>query len=303
MSIFKRGITAVATQAPMVLSASRRTDIPAFFMPWFMQGIARGFFEVENPYNRRLFRVDVRPDRVHSIVFWSKNYAPFLEGGFDRRLQERGYNLFFHYTLNGRQPLLEPGVPPVADRLEQLARLCRRHDPRAITWRFDPICHFSDSAAPHKPPQNNLAGFAEIAQRAAALGVRRCVTSFYDDYAKVRRRVRRGTSLGFSDPPLARKIAILNRMESFLGKIGVTLYTCCEKTLMDNLPATCSIQKSACIPHDILVELFGGALPGTADRGQRRQLGCGCRISRDIGSYRHQPCRHNCLYCYASPAP
>ena len=286
-----------------VLSASRRTDIPAFYLEWFMAGIKRGAFDVVNPYSRKVTTVDARPSLVHSIVFWSKNFGPFLSANDGQRLTGAGYHLFFNFTVNSPSPLLEPNLPPLSERRRQMEILAGRFGAESVDWRFDPICHFSDSAAPHKPPQNNLAGFAEIAQRAAALGVRRCVTSFYDDYAKVRRRVRRGTSLGFSDPPLARKIAILNRMESFLGKIGVTLYTCCEKTLMDNLPATCSIQKSACIPHDILVELFGGALPGTADRGQRRQLGCGCRISRDIGSYRHQPCRHNCLYCYASPAP
>jgi hypothetical protein len=90
-------------------------------------------------------------------------------------------------------------------------------------------------------------------------------------------------------------------MEAFLGNLGMTLQTCCERKVMAALPAISTIQKSACIPHDILVELFGGRLPGTADRGQRRNQGCGCNISRDIGSYRTQPCRHNCLYCYASP--
>ncbi|MGB5987890.1 MAG: DUF1848 domain-containing protein [Desulfobacterales bacterium] len=287
---------------PIVLSASRRTDIPAFYMPWFMENIDRGYFEVENPFNRRPYRVAAHPEQVHSIVFWSKDYSPFLAAEFDRRLEQRGYHLFFHFTLNSQQPLLEPGVPPLEARLNQLRRLCHRHDPRAVTWRFDPICHLLDAVDPAGHIETNLADFTTIAREAAALGIERCVTSFFDDYAKVRRRTRRQGSIRFWQPPLKEKIAILEHLQGVLQPLGMTLSTCSEKELLAALPATSPIQKSACIPHDILVDLFGGALPGTPDLGQRRQRGCGCHTSRDIGAYRQQPCRHNCLYCYASPA-
>ena len=183
-----------------------------------------------------------------------------------------------------------------------MAQLCRNHDPRAISWRFDPICHFYDAVDPQRRIQNNLSGLAKIARRIAPLGIRRCITSFFDGYAKVHRRARRLSSLRFWDPPVEEKVRILTRMEGVLRGMGITLQTCCERTLLEALPASSPIQKSACIPHDILVDLYGGQLPGTPDRGQRRQQGCGCHISRDIGSYRHHPCRHNCLYCYASPS-
>jgi hypothetical protein len=66
----------------IVLSASRRTDIPAFYMPWFMEGIARGEFEVVNPYSRKTTRVPATTPPVHTIVFWSKNFGPFIDGGW-----------------------------------------------------------------------------------------------------------------------------------------------------------------------------------------------------------------------------
>ena len=102
---------------PTVISASRRTDIPAFYMPWFMEGVGRGYFDVENPFSGRLSRVAMHPEQIHSIVFWSKNYAPFLSGDYDRRLQAMGFRILFYFTLNSHDPRPEPGVPPLKDRL------------------------------------------------------------------------------------------------------------------------------------------------------------------------------------------
>ena len=85
---------------PAILSASRRTDIPAFYLDWFMAGIQNGGFEVENPYNRRRRWVASRPHEVHSIVFWSKNFDAFLHRGIGETLERRGYHLFFNFTVN-----------------------------------------------------------------------------------------------------------------------------------------------------------------------------------------------------------
>ena len=79
-----------------VISASRRTDIPAFYMPWFMERLLEGRFQVVNPFNNRSKVVSAGPDQVHSIVFWSKNFGPFIAGDFGERLEEMGYHLFFN---------------------------------------------------------------------------------------------------------------------------------------------------------------------------------------------------------------
>ena len=84
----------------IVISASRRTDIPAFYMDWFMEQIKKEVFEVTNPYNRRKSIVPATPDKVHTIVFWSKNFAPFIKGRFGQTLLRMGYNLFFNFTIN-----------------------------------------------------------------------------------------------------------------------------------------------------------------------------------------------------------
>ena len=124
----------------IVISASRRTDIPAFYMPWFMDRIEKGSFEVSNPFNRKVSIIPSTPDRVHTIVFWSKNFDPFIRRQYGIRLQKKGYHLFFNFTINSESPLLEPHVPALKKRLDQLKYLCSHFGAESVNWRFDPIC-------------------------------------------------------------------------------------------------------------------------------------------------------------------
>jgi hypothetical protein len=283
----------------LVISASRRTDIPAFFMPWFMEGISRGGFEVMNPYNRRVARIAATSPPVHTIVFWSKNFAAFLEGGYGRRLQEMGYHLYFQFTINSKNRILEPNLPGLNQRLEQLQRLCDQFGPRAVNWRFDPICFYrwrGDGLC------SNLDDADRIAATAAAAGIRSCTTSIMDPYAKVTRRSTRLHGFTFVDPPREDKVRALLGLERLLATQRIQLYTCCECELLRALPADSSIRAGACIPSELFMELYGGTLSVQRDSGQRVKAGCGCRLSIDIGSYDGQRCGHDCLYCYASPA-
>lgn len=283
----------------IVISASRRTDIPAFYMSWFMERIKSGVFEVENPFNRRVSRVPATPHRVAAIVFWSKNFGPFLDGGYGESLLRAGYRLFFNFTVNNGDPRLEPNLPPLDRRLEQMARLCRIYGPESVNWRFDPVCFFTngDSALLH-----NLEPFPMIAEHAGQLGIRRCITSFTDIYPKVRKRTSDAGALHFVDPPMATKLAVLTDMEATLDRFGICLELCCEREVMEYLPPKSRISAGACISGQLLERVFGTKVPSRQDRGQRVGAGCGCTVSSDIGSYRLHPCAHNCLYCYANPS-
>lgn len=283
----------------IVISASRRTDIPAFYMDWFMEQIKKGVFEVSNPYNRRKVIVPATPDKIHTIVFWSKNFAPFIKGGFGEKLLSMGFNLFFNFTINSDIPLLEPRVPSLKQRLVQLRDLSRKYDPRNINWRFDPICFFEFKQNAIK---DNLHDFSRIATWASQCGVTRCITSFMDHYAKLKKRIKSIPGFSFIDPILSEKVKILLKMEKELTEKNVDLYTCCEKEVLNALPLNSNIRKSSCIPNDLFVKIFGGDLSFKRDTGQRSSKGCGCMVSVDIGSYRLHPCYNNCLFCYANPA-
>ncbi|MCD4742049.1 MAG: DUF1848 domain-containing protein [Desulfobacteraceae bacterium] len=291
-----------------IISASRRTDIPAFYIDWFMERIKQGFFNVTNPYNKVTKRIDAQPDKIHTIVFWSKNYNPFLESGACNELKTMGYNLFFHFSINSESSMLEPGVPPLKERLSQLERLCKKNDPKSIAWRFDPICYYKTDAG---VVGNNLSDFEQIAEKASDLGITRCVTSFADNYRKIKKRVQFLQKKGINVPLLmdidkAKKIKIIMRMAKVLRKKGIELDLCCEKELFSggclDIMGTSNINEGACIPGKLFAELFGGDPVIKRDYGQRTSLGCKCTQSVDIGSYERHPCFHNCLFCYANPA-
>ena len=282
----------------IVLSASRRTDIPAFYMPWFMDGIAKGEFRVENPYNGRTAQVPATPEAVHTIVFWSKDFGPFLRGGYGEDLTDRGYHLFFNFTVNSRNPELEPRVPTLDRRLDQLEALCKRFSPSAVLWRFDPVCFYDTPTG----LRDNLGDFGHIATAAAGFGIERCITSFLDLYPKIQRRTGNGFGISFISPSLAKQKKTLLQLQAQLKPLGIALFTCCEKELLGALPPDTGISPSACIPGKLLTQLYGEGISLRKDSGQRAAAGCGCTVSRDIGSYRAHPCHHDCLFCYANPA-
>jgi hypothetical protein len=284
----------------IVISASRRSDIPAFYMPWFMKSVLKGEFEVVNPYNRRMSRVPATVPPVHTIVFWSKNFGPFLDGGYGERLEQMGYHLYFQFTINSEDPLLEPNLPALPLRMAQLARLCGRFGPQAVNWRLDPICHYRWNGGAIR---DNLGDAERLARAAAAAGVRRCTTSFMDPYAKVARRTTRHAGLAFVEPVRSERVRILLELERMLAALDIRLAACCERETLAALPADSMISAAACIPNDLLMDLFGGRLSQRRDPGQRRAAGCGCRVSSDVGSYDRHHCAHNCLYCYANPRP
>ncbi|MFZ5573287.1 MAG: DUF1848 family protein [Thermodesulfobacteriota bacterium] len=290
----------MASDFQIVISASRRTDIPAFYMPWFMERIETGVFEVRNPYTNHINRIPAKAGPVHTIVFWSKDFNTFLWERYGEKLRGKGYHLFFNFTINSEDKILEPNLPPLANRLQQLTRLCEQFGPDSIQWRFDPVCHYQDSAG---AVFDNLHAFDLISEAAATLGVRRCVTSFMDPYRKVLRRAAIDASnIRFIEPSLGEKVAIVSRLQARLEKLSMQLLVCCEKEVLSALPEGKPVVAGACIPNDYLMALHGGRLRLQKDRGQRHSAGCGCMISTDIGSYELHPCHHRCLYCYANPS-
>jgi hypothetical protein len=285
-----------------ILSASRRTDIPGWYTPWFLDRIQQGFFTVKNPYNMKIRHVDARPEAVHSIVFWSKNFSPFLDLGADRILSKMGYNLYFNFTLNSRAPLLEPNLPELSQRLGQARRLCERFGPDKICWRFDPICFYR---VDNQGLENTLTDFTMIADALARMGITRCVTSFYDHYKKVAARIAHLSSQGnpvvsFADPPLKDRQRVIQRMTDHLEQKGITLHLCCESDLFAGFGKETRVKQNACIDGRLLKHLHGGNPDIRQDHGQRAKKGCKCSKSIDIGSYEDHPCFHNCLFCYAA---
>lgn len=287
-----------------IISASRRTDIPAFYMEWFMRQLSLGFFEVINPVSQQKRNIPADIGHIHSIVFWSKNFSPFIETGAGDMLKKKGYHLYFNFSINSRNLHLEPNLPALEDRLGQLEWLCSRFGPDKITWRFDPICFYRIDDS---PVENNLDDFASIAECAGQLGIRKCVTSFADHYAKIKKRASFLAQKGkpvpvLVDPDIAEKIDIITRMQRLLDSKGIALNLCCEHSVFSHLPIGLTVDENACIDGRQLKKIYAGNPVVRRDYGQRASGGCKCTQSIDIGSYKNHPCFHNCFFCYANPA-
>ncbi len=290
-------MNANAKNQKIVISASRRTDIPAFYMDWFMQRIETGTFETINPYNRKLSIREATPEKVHTIVFWSKNFAPFIKNKYDEALIKKGYNLFFNFTINSRDNILEPNLPSLTERINQLEYLAATFGPESVNWRFDPICQYKTDDRVN----NNLGDFEYIAEKVSRANISRCITSFADIYKKIHQRLKTQTDTKLIDMTLEEKIDAVLRMKNSLASKGINLMLCCESNLLDSLPLSSNISASSCINNRLLQSLYGDGVSLAKDTGQRTKTGCDCKKSFDIGSYELHPCMHNCLYCYANP--
>ena len=275
-----------------VISASRRTDIPACYMSWFLSCLSQGLFEVENPFTRKDTIFRFRPGDIHSIVFWSKNYGALLR----EKNPLKRYNLYFHFTINTPVPVFDPGIPPLAERLAQARELAGWRDAAHIMWRFDPVVVWEEAGV----RKNNLASFLLIAAELKKIGVTRLTLSMMDRYRKIDRRTVSIEGFRFIYPDSAEAGALLKPFIESALDMGFEVGLCCEKELLLSL-SQLSVKQGRCIDGKLLSALFGEGADTSPDRGQRKSLGCGCTVSFDIGSYSRQPCRNNCLYCYANP--
>ena len=274
-----------------VISASRRTDIPAFYLDWFIDCLRHGHFRLTNPFNGAIRTVRISGKPSTALVFWSKNFGPLLG-----RLKElSGWPAVFNFTLNSPDPLLEPEVPPLEQRLEQLKTLALIYGQKAVRWRFDPVVFYHAGGE----TRDNLGSFERLLGFAAELGLESCTVSFMDPYRKIaaREKFLPGFSFSYPGPPEMRETAA--RMAQTALKYGIRLLTCCEAVLAG--AGIANLEAGSCIDHGLLNGLYGLNLTCRQDPGQRKAAGCLCHESVDVGSYRDQPCRCGCLYCYANP--
>ncbi len=266
-----------------IISASRRTDIPAFYPGWLAARLEAGSVLVPSPYGAEPRRVSLAPGDVYGLVLWSKNHAPLLP--FLDRIQARCPNLFFHFTITGLPRVLEPGVPDWLDAARTLMDLAGRFSPEHLVWRFDPICALDGHGLDRveevfRALARTLEGYA-----------RRCVVSFVQDYAKARRNLARA---GVVLTPLTdqEQADFAARLAGIGREHGLTLSSCCHPVAREG-----GLAPARCVDGPLLARLWGQPLLAGLKAGATRPE-CGCGRSLDIGAY--GTCGHGCLYCYAT---
>ncbi len=259
----------------MIISASRRTDIPACYADWFLRRIAQGEVLVRNPMRfHQVSRISLRPQDVDFIVFWSKNPAPLLP-----RLEELAdYDYGFLYTITGYGATLEPGVPSADEAVRTFRRLSDKLGPHRVKWRYDPIlAHPAWTVADHRRNFEALA-------RALSGAAQRCVISFLDAYRTGAGALRRAQ---VTVPDAAMVSALAPCLVETATRFGMTVEACAEPQ---------DLARHGILPGHCIDPSFTGVVSGGKDRNQRP--GCGCQPSVDIGAYRC--CPHQCVYCYAN---
>ncbi len=271
----------------MVISASRRTDIPAYYSDWFFNRVQAGYCCVPNPFNpKQVSRVSLLPAEVDCIAFWTRNPRPMLSRL--HLLDENRVPYYFMVTLMEYSTLLEPDAPPVERRIEAFKALSDRIDPEHVVWRYDPILFTpSDSAADHAERFSGIA--AELDGY-----THRVIVSGYDAYRKAEKKLPDALKSGRElDPRQTAEFGqLLSEVATVAGRHGMRVTSCAER--FDTRPF--GIEPGACIDSGYINETFGLALPVTRDRSQRKL--CRCAPSRDIGMY--DTCPAGCRYCYAS---
>jgi len=171
----------VPSSSPFILSASRRTDIPAFYGEWFRNRLRAGWCETRNPFSGQAYRVSMRPRGVLGWVFWSRNYEPFL--GALQELHNSGQRFICHFTITNFPRVFEPRVPPLDAAIETARRLAAAFGPDVVQWRYDPIL-----LTQLTPPEWHEGNFAALAGRLEG-SARRCIFSFPTMYRKTVRNL------------------------------------------------------------------------------------------------------------------
>jgi len=276
-----------------VISASRRTDLVAFFPDWLAEVIRAEKAEVHGP-SGRAYSVDLSPDKVHTFVLWSKSFENLIAnaGGLWDGLRKYD-QLYFHFTITGVGGTpVEREVPAPEAALRQLEPLidlagCSER----ISLRFDPVIYWKEK----DEVKTNLRFFEKLAGRAAKSGIRNVRFSFAQWYGKSKRRAAK-LAFPYVDPTLEEKRKDASYLSAVARSFGLNLFVCSQDFVAD-VPG---VRPSACIDGRLLQESHPKGAPVSVKKDNTQRRECRCTESVDIGSYT-QACPHSCVYCYANP--
>ena len=261
----------------MIISASRRTDIPAFYSEWFMNRLKEGYALIPNLRNaNRLGRVEFSPENVDCIVFWTKNPTPMFD--MLELLKKMGYHFYFQFTLTAYDESIESNLPSKSELIKAFIELSERLSAECVVWRYDPI--FIDEK---HSVEWHIEQFSKMSERLKTY-TERCIISFLDPYKSISGR--------FSGLTNNEMIAIAAGFSEIARNCGLALFTCAEVIDLSQY----GIAHASCIDKRLIEQVIGSPIKAKTDANQR--AACCCIESVDIGVY--DTCPNGCAYCYAT---
>ena len=260
----------------MIISASRRTDIPAFYSKWLMNRLKEGYVMVPNPYNNKISRVDLSLGEVDCIVFWTKNPLPMID--LLPELINMGYKFYFLFSLLPYGKDVEENLPSKNELVNTFIDLSQMIGKEKVIWRYDPIL-ISDVYTINW----HLEQFEDMCKKLSGY-TNRCIISFIDVYSHIKKNFR---EMNTNEADFLAK-----NFSKIAKKFNILLYTCAEKMDLDKY----GISHSSCIDKNIIEEAIGKKISVKKNPAQRKY--CECLSSVDIGVY--NTCVYGCKYCYAT---
>jgi DNA repair photolyase len=271
----------------MIISASRRTDIPAFYSKWFINRIRAGHCVVPNPFNpKQVSEISLVPENVDLFVFWTRNPKPLIP--HLKELDERGYHYYFLYTLMDNPRILDPKSPSCKTSLQTFRELSDQIGPEKVIWRYDPVILGNNTTI-----QFHKEKFDFIAQRLRGY-TSRCIISFLDIYKKIEQRMKDLAEIGFflKDPQNRDFQDLASGFSEISRRNKIEMRSCASKIDLEAF----GIPPGKCINDSLIGKITGKQIKLTKDPYQRKE--CGCVVSKDIGMY--DTCLYECRYCYAT---
>ncbi|MBT9777639.1 DUF1848 family protein [Clostridium sp. MCC353] len=268
----------------MIISASRRTDIPACHSEWFFNRLREGFVLVRNPMNfHQVSRIPLTPDLVDGIVFWSKNPAPMIP----HLNLLKDYAYYFQFTLTPYGQEIEKNLPSKTEvLLPVFQKLSDSIGPGRVIWRYDPILINDTWTA-----ERHIDQFGRMAHQLNSY-TGQVVISFIDLYQNTKRHSHELSLQPMTEHDMK---SIAKAFSEIAAEYRLTVTTCSETIDLDEF----GIRHGSCIDKTLLERISGCSLSPGKDKNQRSQ--CGCASSIDIGTY--NACSNGCSYCYANYSP
>lgn len=257
----------------MIISASRRTDIPSLHTKWFLNRLKEEYVITQNPISKNNFyKIPLNKNIVDIIVFWSKN--PNID--FLKEVRDLGYEFYLHFTITPYNKNIERNIPDKNLLIRNFQIISKLFGKEKIIWRYDPIILNDDFDANYH--LNNFKNFADSLNGYTD----ECIFSFVQIYSKIKNNIK---NINDDD-----KLLLIENMKEISEKNNIKLKSCSQD--FDNI----RVEKSACIDKERIQKILGYSIKEKKDKSQRKL--CNCIESIDIGIY--NTCTNGCIYCYAN---
>lgn len=265
----------------MILSVSRRTDIPAFYAEWFIKRLRQKYVLVRNPFNaHNISRIPLSPENVDAIIFWTKNSKPLHK--YLDEIDNLGYKYYFQYTITSFKKDMEENLPDKKEIIKSFQTLSEKTGSEKVILRYDPVIITSSYSIEY-----HIKAFEKLCRHLKGY-THKVIISFIDYYNNTYKNIKNHNVYNISNSDM---YIIAENFSSIAKDNGLIIESCAEQIDLERF----GINHGKCIDDELIEKITGYKISAGKDN---QRNACGCIKCIDIGEY--NTCMHKCLYCYAN---